>query len=207
MKTIQRIIVLALVAIFCASNAQADFRWGIKAGLNVNKINYKNLRENISPDNRTGWEAGMMAEFTVPIVNIGMDASILYSRMNLDKETTDINGTDVLLYNHKDFIDIPVNLKWKIGLPVVGSIIKPMLLTGPDFMFAVGKNTLDDIVKTHKCEIGWNFGVGLELFKHLQLQGSYCLGINNIADGAFGLNAENYKAKKNYWTLTAAYLF
>lgn len=205
MKTIKRFLAFALVAIFCAGTAHADFRWGIKAGMNFNKINYKHLTENIKTDNRAGWEAGLTAEFTVPIVGVGMDASVLYSRMNLDGQVEGLDKDEI--YSHKDFIDIPVNLKWKIGVPVVGSIVKPMIYTGPDFLFAVGNDTMSDIINTHKCEIGWNIGVGVELLKHLQIQGGYCIGINKIANTVVNANTVDYKAKKNYWSVTAAYLF
>ena len=198
MKTINKVLLVALVAIFSFGYASADFRFGIKAGLNFNKLDIKNVKGSVTDmGNRTGWQAGVMAEFTVPIVNIGMDASVLYTRQNLDDNT---------MYENKDFLDIPVNLKWKIGLPVVGSIISPIIFTGPDFMFALNKKSMQNF-NSKTCEVGWNFGLGVELLRHLQVTGSYCLGINNVAEATGLLDATDLKAKKNYWTLSAAYLF
>lgn len=203
MKNFHKLILVALVAIFAAGTASADIRFGIKAGLNFNKMDYKNAVGNIKdPDNRTGWEAGVMTEFTVPIIGIGADVSLLYARQNLDL-TADQNNN--VLYENKDFLDIPVNLKWKINIPVVASVIKPMIFTGPDFLVALNKNTLKDI-KTKTCEIGWNVGVGVELLKHVQVQAGYCMGLNSVAKYV-DANAQDLKAKKNYWTVTAAYLF
>lgn len=204
MKTLHKLMLVAIAAIFAFGHASADFRMGVKAGLNFNKLHYSNLPSYLNDaDNRTGWQAGLMAEFTVPIVNIGMDASILYSRQNLDN--------DEILKN-KDYLDIPVNLKWKIGIPVIKNIVSPLIYTGPDFLVALNKKTFDNI-KTKTCEVGWNLGAGVELFKHLQLQAGYTWGLNslvNITDQAgidLGIHTEDYKVKKNYWTLTAAYLF
>ncbi|MDE5850347.1 MAG: PorT family protein [Muribaculaceae bacterium] len=211
MKTFHKALLVALVAIFSFGYASADFRFGVKAGMNFNKLNYKiqnmdDAKKNLDPSNQAGWMAGVMAEFTIPIINIGADASILYARQNVSKE-------DEKYYTNQNFLDIPVNLKWKFGLPVVGKIVSPMIYTGPDFMFALDKNILDN-VKEKKCEVGWNVGIGLELFKHLQIQGGYCFGLGDVAKytkfvpGMPDLDGgENLKVKKNYWTITAAYLF
>ena len=202
MKTFHKALLVALVAIFSFGYASADFRFGIKAGMNFSKLDMKikdmEGAQNSLKDgsNRTGWMAGVMAEFTVPIVNIGADASLLYARQNVDDNSA---------YENKDFLDIPINLKWKIGLPVVGNIISPIIYTGPDFLFALNKHTLDNF-KSKTCEVGWNVGIGVELVKHLQIEGGYCFGLNNVAKMT-GINTEDLKVKKNYWTLTAAYLF
>lgn len=199
MKTFRKVLLVALVAIFSFGYASADFRWGIKAGLNFSNLNLKNFQASLTdPGNRTGWQAGLMAEFTIPIVNIGMDASLMYMRQNIDESIED-NA-----YNNKNFIDLPINLKWKIGLPVVGKIITPMIYTGPDFLFALNKHTIDNF-KSKTCEVGWNLGIGLELLNHLQITGGYCFGINNIAEKA--VNTVDERVKKNYWTVSAAYLF
>ncbi len=208
MKTFHKALLVALVAIFSFGYASADFRFGIKAGLNFSKLDLKikNMEgaQTFLKDesNRTGWMAGVMAEFTVPIINIGADASLLYARQNVD---------DNSLYENKNFLDIPINLKWKIGLPVVGKIITPMIYTGPDFLFALNKKTLDNI-KSKTCEVGWNVGIGVELLRHLQIEAGYCFGLNNVVKVTdkfvdSGLNTTDLKAKKNYWSLTAAYLF
>lgn len=197
MKTFHKALLVALVAIFSVGYASADFRWGIKAGLNFSNLNLKNVPSSIQdPGNRTGWQAGLLAEFTIPIVNIGADASLMYMRQNVDHNQA---------YENKDFIDLPINLKWKIGLPIVGKIISPIIYTGPDFLFALNKHVLDDF-KSKSCEIGWNLGIGVELLNHLQVTGGYCFGLNSVAKYA-GANAQDYKVKKNYWQVSAAYLF
>ena len=59
--------------------------------------------------------------------------------------------------------------------------------------------------------MGWNLGLGLELFKHLQVSGGYTFGMNNVAKKIpvldNNLNIGDIKVKNNYWTITAAYLF
>lgn len=197
MKTLRKVLLVALVAIFSFGYASAEFRFGVKAGLNFSNLDVKALEQTFDTDNRTGWQAGVMAEFTIPIINLGMDAALMYARQNVNDNSA---------YENKDFLDIPVNIKWKIGLPVVGNIVSPIIFTGPDFLIALNKQTMQNF-ETKTCEVGWNFGLGVELLKHLQITGSYCLGMNDVVKYSGIVNTADLKAKKNYWTVSAAYLF
>ena len=212
MNQLKKISILLLVAVLGAFGAQAQIRFGIKAGANFNKIHFSDVESSFQPDNSCGWNAGVMTEFTVPIVGLCFDASLLYSRMNnaissdFNKEVADALDSD-MSYG-KNFLEIPINIKYKFGIPVIGSIIKPFIYTGPSFAFKLDKSIMD---KTFQC--AWNIGIGVELIKHLQISGSYGFGINNVAkevmknvDPNFG-DVEKIKAKNNYWTVSAAWLF
>ncbi|MDE6792832.1 MAG: PorT family protein, partial [Muribaculaceae bacterium] len=186
---------------------QAQFRFGIKAGLNLNSINLKDAKANLDHDNQCGFTAGVMGEFTVPIIGLGFDVSAMYTRMG--SEPT-INNEKANL--SKNFIEIPVNVKYKFSLPVVGSFMAPYLYTGPSFAFQLGKHTWQDI-QSKTCQTAWNIGIGLEFVKHLQIQGSYGFGMNKAFTFAEKLgvnpniNPVVVKANNNYWTVTAAWLF
>ena len=108
-----------------------------------------------------------------------------------------------------DYIDVPVNLKWKFGLP----IIKGYLAAGPYIGFRVGGDKFWDIpgsvadqVKAKNFSAGLNFGAGVELISHLQVGFNYGLGLTdnysiekvNLSDGA---------GKNRGWSITAAILF
>lgn len=207
MNCIKKIMLALMVAIVGISSANAQFRFGIKAGMNINKIHFSDVNKNLQPDNSCGWNAGVMAEFTVPIVGLCFDASLLYSRMN-NAISDDVEGaakdvTDSDMTYGKNFLEIPINIKYKFQIPVVASIIKPYLFTGPSFAFKLDKSIMD---KTFQA--AWNVGVGLELFRHMQIAGSYGFGMNNVAKEVFNeANVETLKAKNNYWTISAAYLF
>ena len=211
MNKIQKITLLLAVILCSAVSANAGgLRFGIKAGLNVNSFNF-NKDKLIDSDNRCGWTAGVMTEFVVPVIGIGFDVSAMYTRMNAEAIRRPSAGDTSLTLGSeelgKNFIEIPVNLKYKLSLPAVSSIIQPYVYTGPAFAFKMGKNTFKDF-KTKTCQVAWNIGLGLEFVRHLQVQASYGFGINNVADwtGYFD-TVDNVKGKNNYWTITAAYLF
>lgn len=202
MKSYKKILLTLLIAVFGMGMAQAQFRFGIKAGLNLNSLHLKDMPATFDNENKCGYTVGLMTEFKVPLIGLCFDLSAMYTRMNSDIE----KGNEDLKIG-KNFLEIPLNIKYKFGLPVVGSIFTPYLFTGPSFAVKLDKNTLDAF-KTKTCQVAWNVGLGFELVKHLQISGSYGFGINNVAKHVSELNAVgDVKVKNNYWTVTAAYLF
>lgn len=196
---------MAVVAVLSIGASHAEFRWGIKAGMNVNRIHIGDnwAGKTFDANNSTGWEAGLTADFKVPIIGIGCDLSVMYARMNnnSDEHLTALNFIDY----GKDFLAIPVHLKYNLNLPMVGSIVAPYIFTGPNFAIRLDKETVDAI-KTKSCQVGWDLGLGLTLVRHLQIGAGYTWGINNIAKWT-PIEATTVKVKNNYWTVTAAYLF
>lgn len=228
MKSIKRFFLVAAAILIASTSASAQFKFGIKAGMNVNKIHFnKDIVKDFGQENSTGWTIGAMAEFTVPVIGICLDASLMYARMNNNANDEIISA--VTYYDSaytgamsalesgnvfcRNFLEIPINLKYKLTIPIVAKYIKPYVFTGPNFAFRLDKNTLKDF-KTKSCEVAWNVGLGVELFSHVQIGGSYAFGINNILDkanqlglGITSINSEKLKARNSYWTISAAYLF
>lgn len=205
MNWLKKLTIALLVAIMTVGVADAQFRFGIKAGLNVNELHFN--KEILNSDNGVGWTAGVMTQFLIPGVGFGFDLSVMYARLNadvLDNIAGSSSPVQPIESQPHNFIQIPLNLKYKISLPVVGSIISPYIFTGPGFSFKLDKNTVD-YLKTKTCQVAWNVGLGVELVKHLQIGASYGFGINNIAKN--WVDAQDLNVKNNYWTVTAAYLF
>lgn len=207
MKKLSKKLAITLMALLVGLSASAQFRAGIRAGITVDKLHLSNVNSNFDSDNRCGFTAGVMAEFTIPIVGICFDASFMYSRMNsrIDLTGIDANGSEMFNFKNsaKDFFQIPINIKYKLGLPIVGRIISPYIYTGPDFAFRLGHS---DAFK--RFQVAWDLGIGVELLHHLQIGAGYSWGINNIAKKLTGYDfTGNFKTKNNYWTITAAYLF
>lgn len=213
MNAFKKFLLALTVAILCAGAANAQFKFGIKAGLLVNKISLNN--DLFKSDNSCGWTAGPMVEFTVPIIGLTFDAGLMYARMNNAADvtiTTDKAGIVIPVENNvygKNFLEIPINLKYKFTIPVLGSIFRPYIFTGPNFAFRLDKAYEDKLanLKSRTCQVAWNVGLGFELVKHLQIGASYGFGINNIVDKVSDINTVDIKAKNNYWTVSAAYLF
>ena len=201
MKSMKKILLVLLLGVMCAGVADAKLRFGLKAGLNVNHLSTN--KEMFDKNNQAGWTAGLMTECQLPLIGLGFDLSVMYARMNSEILVQTEDG--LLSEPNKNFIEIPVNLKYKISLPVVGSIISPYIFTGPSFGFKLDKSTISEF-KTKTFQAVWNVGLGLEFVKHLQIGASYGFGMNNIVKLAYN-SANPVTYHNNYWTVTAAYLF
>ena len=112
---------------------QAQIHFGVKGGLNLSKASLSNVGDNFKKDNFTGFFIGPMAEFTIPIVGLGVDASLLFAQRGI--KVSDEDGDITVKQNG---IDIPVNLKYTIGL---GNLAGIYLAAGPDFYFDFEKKT------------------------------------------------------------------
>ncbi|RHJ91139.1 porin family protein [Parabacteroides bouchesdurhonensis] len=198
MKKIATLFVIALFAlIVCPAKAQVKF--GIKGGVNITSVRFS--RDIVKSDNVTGFQVGPMIEATMPLFGVGIDAALLYSQKGMDA-SNQIGSENI----KTDYIDIPVNLKWKFGLP----IIKAYLAAGPYVGFRVGGDKFWDIpgeisgqMKAKNFNAGLNFGVGAELIKHLQVGFNYGLGLTDD----FTSSKVDLSAKNRGWSITAAILF
>ena len=198
MKSSIRIIVLAVVAMIIALPASAQFRFGIKAGVALNSLHFSSdYLENLNSDNRAGFTGGLMAEFMLPIGGLGLDASLMYVHRSAEEGVDADEAEGEVSFAKRDYIEIPINVKYKFSIPAISSIVAPYVFTGPSIAFLVSDSK--DIYK--KCDFAWNVGAGVELVRHLQVSASYGFGITKL------VAERDANVKNRYWTLTAAYLF
>ncbi len=197
-----------LLALAVVLPAAAQFSFGPRVGINMNSVHFSEdaLNDLIDTDNHTGYNLGLQAEFMLPVINLGLDASVMYVHRG---------GDDIKIDNLKsvdtsaDYIEIPINLKYKLGLPIVGNMVAPYIFTGPSFAFRLSE--AKEFYNDKKCDIAWNVGLGVQLFSHLQIGASYGFGLNDTIGGSlipgdFGEKSADL-GKQNCWTITAAWLF
>ena len=134
MKKIISTLFVAVALLFAGvQSAQAQLSWGVKGGLNLQKADFDDAMSNLKTDNFTGFFIGPMAEFTIPIVGLGVDGALLYSQTGMSFKE---DGKDETLKSHS--IEIPINLKYSIGL---GKLASVYAAAGPQFAFALHKTS------------------------------------------------------------------
>lgn len=198
MKGFRTFLLVALLLLGFQS-AKSQLRWGLKGGVNISTVHFNS--DLFKADNVTGFHIGPMIEGMVPGVGLGFDAAILYSQKGVEMKTEGISSSV-----KTDYVDVPVNLKWKFGMPLV----KAYLAAGPYVGFRVGGDKFWDVpgnilgqVKTKSFGAGVNFGAGIELIKYLQVGFQYSLGLtDNYSVDKFDLETKN-----RGWSISAAILF
>jgi len=203
MKAIKRFCAI-LLALAVVMPAMAQFKIGPRVGFNANSLHMS--KDIFDSDNRMGINAGLQAEFMIPMLGFGFDASVMYVHRSSKTYETDDAADKTKVSS--DYIEIPINLKYKIGLPGIGKIITPYVFTGPSFAFRTSKSAINEFLKSKKSDIAWNFGFGVQLIDHLQIGASYGLGLTK----AYEVIDDDHQSagidgKNRYWTVTAAWLF
>ncbi len=196
MKNLKRIfLALALILAVGVTNADAQVKFGLKAGVAVNDLKFS--EDVFDAGNRAGFTGGAMIEVMLPIANLGFDLSAMYVH-----RTTELEDS-------RDYIEIPLNLKWKMGLPFLGKIASPYLFTGPSVAFLTSKTAMNEAIENKKVDVAWNFGIGVEVLSKVQIGASYGLGLTKAIETVKPelINGADINGKNRYWTITAAYLF
>ncbi|MDE7410544.1 MAG: PorT family protein [Paramuribaculum sp.] len=201
MKNIKLVLVVALLAVAgVVMPAQAQFRFGLKAGVAVNSLSFDSKM--LNADNRAGFTGGAMVEFSAPLTGLGVDLSVMYVRRNAQwMESNQVKN------DNRDYIDIPINFKWRISIPLINKVFRPFITTGPSFSFLTSKKMLNNVVENRNFDTAWNFGAGVELFNKVQLAASYGLGMTGALKWTGVTGESGIEGKNRYWTITAAYMF
>lgn len=198
--------IAVLVAATCfAVPAQAQFKFGLKGGLNITDMSFSS--DVFESSNRTGFFIGPTIKFSLPLVGLGVDASALY-----DQREAKVKGVDKKI--KQQAINIPINLRYDIGL---GSLAAIYLAAGPQFGFNVGNRheTIVDNVSSWKfntSNFSVNLGAGVMLLSHLQVGFNYNIVCGKTGEVSFlqtaGDIAEGvYRGRSNSWQVSAAYYF
>ena len=198
MKMNRHLLIAILLIGLLAIPATAQVRFGIRGGITVGELRFD--RDVIDSDNRVGYTAGLLLDFNIPAIGVGIEASAMYTHR--DNRLSDDYG---IFKRH--YFDVPVYARYRLDLPSIRHIVAPYVYTGPCFAFLFNENAPDnyDNAKTH---LSWDVGAGAELFRHLRLSATYGLGITRAMEYIH----QDYKGNKvqgmdKYWTLNAAWLF
>lgn len=208
------VAMVALAMAIVPASAQM-FRLGATAGASINKVAGLPY---IEPKAKAAFTGGVTFEVNAPLLGLGFDISMLYERRKAVYDVDPVHKRPELssyypegglkpehyakLPRSRSFINIPLNLKWKFGLPLVGNFLTPFVATGPQVGFLVGHRENYD----HKHIWSWNAGFGLEILRKLQLKANYAIPLSTSI--AKTVDQDYYaKYKDHDWTLTATWFF
>lgn len=169
---------MAVCLACCFTTAQAQFKFGLKGGLNVSSVR---LNSSVfDGSNRAGFHVGPTLEFTLPLGWLGLEISALYDTYKVAMEGVDENGNLTKPSSTLRYVDVPLNVNAGFGL---GSFAKIFISTGPQIAFSLGDSKILDYKYDLKNSLfSWNAGLNVRLFKHYQVGYTYNVGIGNTAE-------------------------
>ena len=204
MNIIRRGAIAVALLLAVAGTASAQLRFGLRAGVQTNALHFD--KSTFDSENRAGFTGGVMVEFLAPVLGVGVDLSAMYVHRNV--AVPDAEGDFSGHTKGLDYIELPLYLKWRIGIPLIEKIVSPYIFTGPSFAFLTSKRAINEAFKNKSCDVAWNVGAGVELLKHLQVGASYGFGMTKAFDAVGVVNKDGIlDGRTRCWTITAAYLF
>lgn len=183
MKSKIILVVLLVSAISFKGFSQAQFALGLKAGLNLPKLDFKsNVATNV--DSRTGFHAGAFA--LIKITAFAIQPEVLFSKQG-SKFTFNARDYEA----NFDYIAVPVMFKFYLPLGL-------NLQAGPQFAFASVKD-IKQTVQGSSQDVAANFkkkndtlialGAGWDLPFNLTIDARYVFGVKDMTikpDGQSG---------------------
>ena len=179
----KKALVVCSLALLSFIPASAQFSYGIRGGLNLvnNDITAVNQEAAMDKDSYTGFFIGPMIELQVPIIGIGVDASVLYSQKGLKvSQDEDMKNQSIA---------VPVSLKYSLGL---GNFAAVYFAAGPEFDYKIGDLDCkfqdgNDVKEFALEQSTWsiNVGAGVKLINHIQAGVNYNIPVSK--EGAYRL--------------------
>lgn len=183
-----RLLIVALIVAFStiATTGYGQIRLGLRGEVGLNKASFS--KDAIKVENLNSFKIGPTAEIMLPVIDFGVEASLLYNNNRMNVEDDGSVWQKVEVTNH--YLDIPVNLKYKYGLILP---VKLYVAAGPYARIHLSGDDkklsdISDDLKAKSFEAGINLGLGVEVFKRL------AIGVN------YGMQlTDNYSVNKPEW--------
>lgn len=218
MKRIFAIAVFVLTVAVLPVSSQ--LRIGLEAGANMSSMSTDIRDFKFDESTFTNFTGGVKVEWIVSH-GFGFDVSALY----VAKDTEYTVGGDLgslgdqlattFLTNKAHYIEMPVNLKYKLCIPAIEYIIRPYVYAGPSFAFKVAESTKcggEEIsiveVNNSKVDCSFNVGIGMEFIQHLNVRLQYGWGLKKTADLTL-LDAvvDEVSFKSGTWSVAVGWMF
>ncbi|MBQ2344435.1 MAG: porin family protein, partial [Prevotella sp.] len=208
-------IFFSLCMVLVALTANAQIRLGVKGGVDLAKLSFKN--DVFKSDNRTGWFIGPTMNIPIPLPGMSIDLAALYNQRESKIDvfyapagTSDTRQVNTLKTKQ---IIVPMSLRYSIYL---GTGFNVFAFGGPQLGFAIGdkeQNLTDDneaIWRLKNSAFSVNVGAGITL-ANFQLSANYNVGVSKTGEvtwkNATQAAADGWNGNYNSWQVSAAYYF
>ncbi len=200
MKETIRILALLTLVIVSAIPSHSQLRYGFRFGGSFATPSLRNAKD-YKLINRSGFSGGMMLEYTLPETGAAADIAVLFTRYSTRLE---MPGGGRMSFG-RNFIEVPLHLKYKFWLPAFSNTVAPVVYTGPSLMIKTDKVKEDSPMTTMRLQLGWDVGVGIDIINFIQLTAGYRFGLGNAVKSFPACNDATLHT--NGWIVSVSLLF
>ena len=167
-------ILLLLMAVLLSSlSAAAQLRYGFRLGGSFAKASISDA-PGMSIKNGSGFSGGLLLEYQMESCGFAPDIAVLYTRYS-SRLMDEVSGPAKI---GRNFIEVPLHLKYKFYLSSTNNLVAPMVYTGPSLLFRLGKANPEQM-QTKAMQPGWDLGSGIDIINFIQLSAGYRFGLGN----------------------------
>lgn len=208
MKHIKRILlsIIALAGLTGSFSTKAQFRYGATAGIDLTTLKFK--QDLFTIDRSVGFQVGAQGEMMFPGIGFGIDFAALYSQkgatMNLGSREIWASAGYGRERAYLHYLEIPVNLRFKwTRMSGLEDYVAPYVFGGPTFGFLLGHSNLKAF-EYAGGDLGVQCGLGFEILRRWQVQGSYTWGMTYALKATQLLD---FSGRNRSWQLRVTYFF
>lgn len=166
--------IAVLMAVLLSSlSASAQIRYGFRVGGSFSKASISNA-PGMSMKNGSGFSGGLLLEYQMESNGFAPDIAVLYTRYS-SRLLDEVSGPAKI---GRDFIEVPLHLKYKFYLSSTNNLVAPMVYTGPSLLVRLGKSNPEQM-STKSLQPGWDVGIGFDIINFIQLSAGYRFGLGN----------------------------
>ena len=170
----KKYFLLFLMTVLLSSlSASSQLRYGFRLGGSIAKASLSDA-PGMSMKNGSGFSGGLLLEYQMESCGFAPDIAVLYTRYS-SRLIDEVSGPAKL---GRDFIEVPLHLKYKFYLSSTNNLVTPMVYTGPSILCRLGKSNPEQM-STKSIQPGWDVGIGLDIINFIQLSAGYRFGLGN----------------------------
>ena len=225
---------MAIAFFMVAAPVHAQFGFGLRGGLNLTSLDIS--EKTLDSENNAGFFIGPTVKLTIPVIGIGLDASLMYDQKKSSIESDDVvtvgglsypTGTTTTTTIRDESVVLPINVRYQFGL---GDMASVFVKAGPQFAWNIGGknytlNAAKETFQLKKSTASLNIGAGAIVLSHLEVALNYNIALGNTSEvsvlntastltstatGAVGSATGLYDSKSlksNTFQLSVAYYF
>lgn len=197
MKNKYRLIII-LAVLFSTLSATSQLRYGFRLGGSFAKASLSDAPD-MSIKNGSGFTGGFLLEYQMENNGFAPDIAVLYTRYS-SRLIDEVSGPAKL---GRDFIEVPLHLKYKFYLSSTNNLVAPMVYTGPSLLVRLGKGNPEQL-STKSVQPGWDVGIGFDIINFIQLSAGYRFGLGNAVSHSAVPGAVLHT---NGWNVSANIIF
>ena len=190
--------------------AEAQLKFGVRAGANLVDMKMSDGVKNLSGNNRSGFYVGPTIKFGLPVTGLGIDASAVYDQRTSDVAYTNEQGNPDSERVTARAISIPINVRYGFNV----SIVELFAFAGPQFAFNLSKSKYLGANEWtwRSSNLSVNVGLGFCVLDKVEVKVNYNVacgktGEVNVWDATKTTVVDSFKSRYNSWQVGVAYYF